>query len=101
MEAFHQIISNMLTHDLFPRFQQKLSAAGGEAHTVDTFDQAADTIATHAALSAKSIVVPPHFDERPLGPHLLPLLRFTGIAIIQPVEHAGVAHPPAGLTRAH
>src|SRR5258708_20241822 len=98
MEAFHEIISNMFTHDLFPRFQQKLSAAGGEAHTVDTFDQAADTIATHAALSAKSIVVPPHFDERPLGAHLLPLLRVRGIAIIEAGEPARVSNAPAGLT---
>src|SRR5258708_33466369 len=98
MEAFHQIISNMLTHDLFPRFQQKLSAAGGEAHTVDTFDQAADTIAAHAALSAKSIVVPPHFDEQPSGAHILPLLRARGIAIIEAGEPASVADAPAGLT---
>jgi L-lactate dehydrogenase complex protein LldG len=107
MEAFHQITSNhinnvfgenMVTHDLFPRFQQKLIAAGGEAHTVDTLDQAADTIATHTALSAKSLVVPPHFDERPLGANLLPLLRARGIVIIEAGEPASVADVPAGLT---
>lgn len=109
MEAFHQIISNhinnvfgenMVTLDLFPRFQQKLTAVGGEAHTVDTFDQAADTIATHAALSAKSLVVPPHFDERLVGAKLLPLLRARGIAIIEAGEPASVADAPAGLTGA-
>jgi L-lactate dehydrogenase complex protein LldG len=88
----------MLTHDLFPRFQQRLTAVGGEAHTVDTIDQAADTIAAHAALSAKSIVVPPHFDERALGANLLPLLRARDIAIIEAGEPASVADAPAGLT---
>jgi L-lactate dehydrogenase complex protein LldG len=88
----------MLTHDLFPRFQQRLTAVGGEAHTVDTIDQAANIIAAHAALSAKSIVVPPHFDERILGANLLPLLRARDIAIIEAGEPASVADAPAGLT---
>ncbi|MFL5624017.1 MAG: lactate utilization protein C [Ktedonobacteraceae bacterium] len=90
----------MVADDLFTRFQQRLTAVGGEAYTVANFAQAADLIAAHPSLSAKEIVVPPHFEQRPVGDSILPLLRGKDIAIIEAGEPASVADAPAGLTDA-
>ncbi len=99
----------MVADDLFTRFQQRLTAVGGEAHAVANFAQAADLIAAHPSLTAslgtqliaaREIVVPPQFEQRPMGGSILPLLRARNIAIIEAGEPASVADAPAGLTDA-
>ena len=99
----------MVADDLFTRFQQRLTAVGGEAHTVENFAQAADLIAAHPSLTAsvgtrfiasREIVVPPQFEQRPVGGSILPLLHARNIAIIEAGEPASVADAPAGLTDA-
>src|SRR6266516_159980 len=67
----------MMSNDLFQRFQQRLTAVEGEAHFVESIEQAADIIGAHPALADGKIVVPPHFDRR--KPGVLQLLSNKGI----------------------
>ena len=90
----------MVTPDLFARFQERLTAVGGECHQVANLANAADVIATHTALFAKEIVVPPHFSTyRPWG-SILPFLSSKEIHIRGAETPASVADAPAGLSSA-
>src|SRR5579859_3501765 len=90
----------MTTQELFDRFQQRLTAVGGECQLVEGMAEAAELIAGHAALSEKTVVVPPAFAEREPWGAIIPLLRDKGIAVREAESPAGVADAPAGLTNA-
>lgn len=88
------------TTDLFQRFQQRLQAAGGEAHYVENLASAADILATHPALAQQEILVPPGFAvQQPWGA-LVPMLSKRGITIHEAGDPASVADFPAGLSGA-
>ena len=86
--------------NLFTRFQERLSSAGGESHQVGGLAEAVDIIAAHPALSAGEIVVPPNFAQHQQWGAILPLLESKGITIRQAAEPASVADAPAGLSGA-
>jgi len=86
--------------DLFTRFQQRLSSAGGESHRVAHLTEAAAIIAAHPALSSAEIVVPPHFEQHPQWGAILPLLTGKGITLREAGSPASVADAPAGLSGA-
>jgi LUD domain len=89
------------THtDLFARFQQRLSSAGGESHQVAHLAEAAAIIAAHPALGAGELVVPPHFGQHQRWGALLPLLSSKGITLREAGSPASVADAPAGLSGA-
>src|ERR1700680_2761490 len=88
------------TTDLFQRFQQRLEAAGGEAHSAKSLDGAADMIAAHAALAGKEMVVPPAFEARQPWGAILPMLAARGITMREAGDPASVADLPAGLSSA-
>jgi L-lactate dehydrogenase complex protein LldG len=90
----------MTTQEFFPRFQQRLTTAGGESYLVATLADAAQVIATHPALAAKEIVVPPHFAVHPPWNAILPMLQDLGIRICEAESPASVADAPAGLSSA-
>ncbi len=87
--------------DLFTRFQQRLSAVGGETHRVASLEAAASFIAAHPALATGELVIPPIGNgETALPPWgtLLPALRDRGIIIHRAESAASVADAPAGLS---
>jgi L-lactate dehydrogenase complex protein LldG len=86
--------------DLYTRFQQRLSSAGGESHQVAHLAEAAAIIAAHPALSSGELVVPPHFGQHQRWGALLPLLRSKGITLREAGSPASVADAPAGLSGA-
>jgi L-lactate dehydrogenase complex protein LldG len=86
--------------DLYTRFQQRLSSAGGQSHQVGRLAEAAAIIATHPALGAGEIVVPPHFGQHQRWGALLPLLSSKGITLREAGSPASVADAPAGLSGA-
>ena len=86
--------------DLFTRFQERLSSAGGESHQATSLAGAADIIAAHPALSAGEIVIPPGFGTHPQWGAILPLLSGKGIAIREAASPTTVADAPAGLSGA-
>ena len=88
------------TTDLFQRFQQRLEAAGGEAHYAESLAAAADIIAAHPALAQREIVVPPGFAARQPWGAVLPMLAERGIAHQEAGDPASVADFPAGLSGA-
>ena len=93
----------MTTHtttDLFERFQQRLAAAGGEAHYAENLAGAADIIAAHPALANREIVVPPAFEAHQPWGTLLPILAERGITVREAGDPASVADAPAGLSSA-
>lgn len=90
----------MITSDLFTSFQQRLTSVGGECHEVATLEGAANVIATHDALRAKEIVVPPGFSQHHRWGAILPLLEHKGIQIREAGRPAEVADAPAGLSGA-
>ncbi len=90
----------MISQDLFARFQQRLTAAGGEYHLVEKLEDAADVIVTHSALEEQRLVVPPKFSERYPWGALLPLLEAKNIRIEEAQSSASVADAPAGLSHA-
>jgi L-lactate dehydrogenase complex protein LldG len=87
-------------NDLYPRFQQRLTAVGGECHHVEKLAEAAVIIAAHNALAQKEIVIPPHFCEAQSWGALISLLRDKGIRIREAESAASVADAPAGLSAA-
>lgn len=91
----HSTPTNLFTH-----FQQRLSAAGGEAQQVGRLVEAVDIITAHPALSAGEIVVPPNFAQHQQWGAILPLLASKGITIREAGEPASVADAPAGLSGA-
>lgn len=90
----------MTTHELFTRFQQRLSSAGGEAHLAAGVAQAAEFIAAHPALANREVVVAPGFAECQPWAAILPLLRDKCIQIREAESPASVADAPAGLSGA-
>ncbi|HLX39573.1 MAG TPA: LUD domain-containing protein, partial [Ktedonobacteraceae bacterium] len=93
-------LSNLTSTNLFTRFQQRLSSAGGECHQAANLTAAAELIAMHPALSAGNVVVPPDFGLHPLWGVILPLLSSQGITIHEAGSPASVADAPAGLSGA-
>ena len=88
------------TNDLFLRFKERLDSVGGEAHSVDSLEQATEIIIAHPALVQREIVVAPDFAISQSWTAILPMLRDKGIAIQEAVSPAGVADAPAGLSPA-
>jgi L-lactate dehydrogenase complex protein LldG len=86
--------------DLLQRFQQRLEAAGGEAHHAEDLAQAADILAAHPALAQREIVVPPGFAAHQSWGALVPMLIERGISIREAGDPASVADFPAGLSGA-
>lgn len=88
------------TTNLFQRFQQRLEAAGGEAHYVEDLAGAADILAAHPALAQQEIVVPPGFvAQQPWGA-IVPMLAERSIITREAGDPASVADFPAGLSGA-
>lgn len=90
----------MIAPDLFTRFQQRLTAVGGECHQVENLAMAAERIASYPALAEKKLVIPPDFSERRPWGAILPLLSAKDIAIQEAGSPASVADAPAGLSNA-
>jgi L-lactate dehydrogenase complex protein LldG len=90
----------MISQDLFTRFQQRLTAVGGECHLVEDLAEAAEVIATHSALKENRLVVPPKFSERHPWGEILSLLEAKNIQIEEAQSPASVADAPAGLSHA-
>jgi L-lactate dehydrogenase complex protein LldG len=88
----------MLINDLFERFQERLAAAGGESHSVECLEQAAEIIAAHPALVKREIIVAPDFAISQTWAAILPLLHNEGIEIRVAGSPASVADAPAGLS---
>ena len=86
--------------DLFTHFQQCLSSVGGESHQVAHLAEAAAMIATHPALIAGEIVVPPNFGQHQQWGTILSRLRSKGITIREAGSPSSVADAPAGLSGA-
>lgn len=90
----------MATNDLFLRFQQRLAAVGGESHLAASLAQAAEIIATHAALVTRELVIPPDFDQHQPWRAILPLLTNKGLTLRAASNPESVADAPAGLSSA-
>lgn len=90
----------MTTEDLFSRFQQRLTAAGGVAYLLGSLAEAASVIADHPALEAKEMVIPPGLAERAPWGTLLSLLSNKGLQLHEAGTPASVADAPAGLSNA-
>lgn len=90
----------MIAQDLFTRFEQHLTALGGECQQVENLQAAADAIAAHAALAERSLVVPPGFADRQPWGALVPLLQEKRITIREADTPGNVADAPAGLSHA-
>jgi L-lactate dehydrogenase complex protein LldG len=88
----------MLINDLFERFQERLAAAGGESHSVEHLERAAEIIAAHPALVKREVVVAPDFAISQSWAAILPLLHNEGIEIREAGSPASVADAPAGLS---
>jgi L-lactate dehydrogenase complex protein LldG len=89
-----------MTQDLFTRFQERLSTAGGESRLVATLAEATQVIASHPALAEKEVVVPPDFSARSPWAAILSMLRDQGIRVREAGSPASVADAPAGLSSA-
>jgi L-lactate dehydrogenase complex protein LldG len=90
----------MVSQDLFARFQQHLTAVGGECHLVENVAEAAEVIAGHDALKEKRLVIPPGFSERQPWGKMVPLLKAKDLQIEEAQSPASVADAPAGLSHA-
>ena len=90
----------MISQDLFARFQQRLTAVGGECHQVKDLAEAAEVIAAHSALKENRLVIPPNFSERHPWGAIVPLLEGKGIQIEEAQSPASVADASAGLSHA-
>jgi L-lactate dehydrogenase complex protein LldG len=86
------------TNDLFERFKIRLTAVGGEAHSIDSLEQAVEIIAAHPALVKREVIVAPNFATSQSWGAILPLLRDKGIEIREAGSPASVADAPAGLS---
>ncbi|MEO8971573.1 MAG: lactate utilization protein [Ktedonobacteraceae bacterium] len=93
-------MSNLTYTNLFTRFQQRLSAAGGESYQVTNLTEAAELIAAHPALMSGDVVVPPNFGLHQQWGVILSLLSSRGITIREAGSPASVADAPAGLSGA-
>jgi L-lactate dehydrogenase complex protein LldG len=90
----------MISLDLFTRFQQRLTAVGGECHLLENLAEAADVVAAHTALQEKRLVVPPKFAESDPWGEVVALLEAKGIQVEEAQSPASVADAPAGLSQA-
>jgi L-lactate dehydrogenase complex protein LldG len=90
----------MATNALFLRFQQRLAAVGGESHLAASLAQAAEIVATHPALAAHELVIPPDFEQRQPWCAILPLLADKGVILRAASSPESVADAPAGLSSA-
>ncbi|GCE49688.1 L-lactate dehydrogenase complex protein LldG [Thermosporothrix hazakensis] len=90
----------MDAQELYLRFQHRLTASGGECWLVEDLAAAANTIASHSALTGRTLVVPPGFADCALWGALLPLLAAKEIQISEAETPAGIADAPAGLSAA-
>src|SRR5713101_9552702 len=88
----------MIINDLFDRFQEQLAAAGGESHSVERLERAAEIIAAHPALARREIIIAPDFTTSQSWAAILPLLHNKGIEIREAESPASVADAPAGLS---
>lgn len=86
------------TNKLFAQFKERLDSVGGEAHLVDSLEQATEFIVAHPALAQREIVVAPDFATSQSWAAILPLLRDKGIEIREAGSPASVADAPAGLS---
>ena len=86
------------TNDLFIRFKERLDSVGGEAHSVDSLEQASEILVAHPALVQRDIIVAPDFANLQFWAAILPLLRDKGIDIREAGSPASVADAPAGLS---
>ncbi len=86
------------TNELLIRFKYRLESVGGEAHSVDSLEQAAEIIVAHPALVQKEIIVAPGFATSQTWAAILSLLRDKGIDIREAGSPASVADAPAGLS---
>lgn len=93
-------MGNLTYTDLFSRFQQRLSSAGGESHQVANLAEAVELIAAHPALISGDMIVPPNFGLHQQWGAILPLLSSRGINIREAGSPASVADAPAGLSGA-
>lgn len=90
----------MTTIDLFVRFQERLTAVGGETYAVAGITQAAEVISSHPALADGEVIVAPNFAAcQPWGA-ILPLLTSKGIKIREAGSPASAADAPAGISGA-
>lgn len=90
----------MISQDLFARFQQRLTTAGGECYLVEKLADAADVIVTHSALEERRLIVPPRFSELHPWGNIIPLLEAKNIRIEEAQSPSSVADAPAGLSHA-
>lgn len=90
----------MISQDLFMRFQQRLTAVGGECHLVEDLAEAVEVIANHDALKENRLVIPPGFAERQPWGAMIPILGAKNIHIEEAQSPASVADAPAGLSQA-
>ena len=88
------------TINLFQRFQQRLEAAGGEAHSTVDLAGAANILAAHPALTQHEIIVPPGFVAHQSWGTIIPMLVERGITIHEADDPASIADFPAGLSGA-
>ncbi len=89
-----------MKQELFPLFQEHLSAIGGESYLVANLAQAAEVIGAHPALAEKEVVIPPAFAERSPWGAIIPMIRDQGIRIREAGSPASVADAPVGLSSA-
>jgi L-lactate dehydrogenase complex protein LldG len=94
------LVSQSTYDNLYTRFSERLSAAGGEAHRVADAAQAASFISAHPALEQGEVVIPPGFAQHPHWGEVLSLLRDKGIRLREAGTPSSVADAPAGLSSA-
>src|SRR5581483_10640165 len=90
----------MISQDLFARFQQRLTTAGGECYLVEKLEDAVDVIVAHSALEERRLIVPPRFSELHPWGNIVPLLETKNIQIEEAQSPPSVADAPAGLSHA-
>ncbi len=93
---------NMTMNNLFTRFEQRITAVGGECHVLANVDEAARFIAAHRALGIgqKEIVVPPAFSQREPWGAIVPFLQEEHIHVREAGSPSSVADAPVGLSNA-
>jgi L-lactate dehydrogenase complex protein LldG len=90
----------LMTQELFPLFQEHLSAIGGESYLFTNLLQVTKMIVAHPALVEKEVVIPPDFAERSFWGAIIPMLRDQGIRVWEAGSPASVADAPVGLSSA-
>jgi L-lactate dehydrogenase complex protein LldG len=93
-------VSQSTYDNLYTRFHERLSAAGGESRRVADAAQAASYISSHPALAQGEVVIPPDFAQHPRWGEVLSLLRDKGIRLREAGTPSSVADAPVGLSSA-